>query len=158
MHKNPERFRLAVSFTSLVVCALIMAGCHNSSDAVPGKTTVPQQTVPPFIVTAAPGTVKPAAATPAMNKHSARGVSCEQCHETAAPTMAPNSNKACLTCHDAAEVIKATAKYDNVAKKLQNPHDSHMHGASCLVCHKNHSKSVLYCDQCHNPKFNWNVP
>jgi hypothetical protein len=159
MHNKTIRFCGAVSFVSILACAFILTGCHNASGTnADSKPVVATQVAPPFLVTNPPGTGRPATNMPSMDKHSAHGVTCEQCHETAAPTTAPNSNKACLGCHEAGALIKATAKYDDVARKSQNPHESHIHGASCLVCHKNHGESVLYCDECHKPKFGWKVP
>jgi len=160
MHNKTTRIGLAIFFASILVCGLTLAGCRNSANAPAGisKIAGTSQVVPPMLVTNPPGTGKTATSMPSLDKHSAHGVTCEQCHETATPTMAPNSNKACLTCHEAGALIKATAKYDNVAQKSQNPHESHMHGASCLVCHRNHGQSVLYCDECHKPKFGWKVP
>jgi|GEM_PF-87818 fumarate reductase flavoprotein subunit len=160
MHKKTTSLTLAMALASTVAFGIFMIGCQNSSstaanNAKPASTA---RVVPPMLVTNPPGTGKTAAGMPSMDKHASHGVTCEQCHDTAAPTSAPNSNKACLGCHDSGSLIKATLKYDNVANKSQNPHDSHIHGASCLVCHKNHSASVLYCDECHQPKFGWKVP
>ena len=157
MHNQRTRIQSLVLIAA-VFCMLVVAGCRNSSNAKPAAVAVKPRPAPAFIVTDPPGATKVATDMPSMDKHSAHGVTCEQCHETAAPTMAPTSNKACLGCHKQAELIKATQKYDDVKHKSQNPHDSHLHGASCLICHHNHSQSVLYCDECHKPKFGWKVP
>jgi hypothetical protein len=159
MHNLTTRLRMYSFFVVLLVCALALAGCHSSaSKESGGKPVINPQVVPPLVVTNPPDTGKPASGMPSADKHSAYGVTCEQCHETAAPTMAPNSNRTCLGCHKADALIKSTAKYDDVKHKSQNPHDSHIHGASCMVCHKNHGESILYCDQCHKPPFGWKVP
>ena len=78
-----------------------------------------------------------AQAAPTMAKHMQKGVTCEQCHNSSAPTAA--------------------------AKKVAlNPHDSHAGQLRCTLCHKEHEQSVLYCRQCHknaeDKRFDMNVP
>jgi hypothetical protein len=146
-----------LSFVGITAIACFLVGCRASSESTV-RAEVKPRPEPEYLVSAPAGLVPTATEMPSTNKHDARGVSCEQCHGTTAPTSAPLSNKACIECHKQADLVKATAKYDDVKHKSQNPHESHLHGASCFVCHKNHSNSVLYCDECHQPKFGWNVP
>ena len=61
-----------------------------------------------------------AQAAPTMAKHMQKGVTCEQCHNSSAPTAAAKS-KACMKCHNYQDLAAASA-----AKKVAlNPHDSH---------------------------------
>ena len=153
MHKPTYQVILA---GLLLLLSFTLGGCRDKAPATV-TPVVGKQPSPGLLVTAPPVTPKPGV-MPSDDKHAAHGVSCEQCHGIATPTSAPTSNKACLTCHEHDALVKATAKYDDVKHKSQNPHDSHLHGVSCFVCHKNHSASVLYCDECHKPKFGWKVP
>lgn len=96
-------------------------------------------------------------AQPTMMKHQAKGVSCEQCHKSAAPVAAAKS-KACMQCHNYPALAKASAE-----KKLAlNPHDSHAGQLRCTLCHKEHQQSVVYCRQCHknadDKRFDMTVP
>jgi hypothetical protein len=140
----------------LAILILPVAGCEKAPAAGPGAV-LGHPLTPEFVVTAPPVTLA-SGDMPSTDKHSAKGVGCEKCHGDAMPTSAPTSNKACLDCHKHETLVKATAKYDDVKHKSQNPHESHMHGTSCMSCHKNHGESVLACDQCHVPKFGWKVP
>lgn len=61
------------------------------------------------------------------------------------------SNVSCDNCHDKDEVaIRLEGKY----KEYYNPHDSihFKRNASCIACHREHSKSRLSCNssQCHS--------
>ncbi|MEG2155474.1 MAG: cytochrome c3 family protein, partial [Burkholderiaceae bacterium] len=51
----------------------------------------------------------PAASAPLADRHQARGVGCEACHKTPAPTTAPASSKLatqqCLSCHESYEKL-----------------------------------------------------
>jgi hypothetical protein len=78
-----------------------------------------------------------------MGKHGEIGATCVDCHKSDKPTRsAPIS--ACKTCH---------GEYADIAKKTAdmkpNPHDSHAGEVRCTLCHKSHSPSVLYCNECH---------
>ena|SRR6266568_6450902 len=142
----------------VLVLAVMLTGCHDKTPAASTSSVVlGHPPTPEYIVTNPPIELK-AASISSLDKHASKGVTCEQCHGEAVPTSAPTSNRACLGCHKRDALVKATVKYDDVQHKSQNPHDSHMHGASCLVCHKNHGESVLACDKCHLPKFGWKVP
>ena len=88
--------------------------------------------------------------------HAALG-GCAVCHDTNAVTAAnvPDDERAlnqkCETCH---------GDYKALAKKTEgldepNPHASHHYGAgvSCTACHKEHEKSVVLCNDCHEFKY-----
>lgn len=96
--------------------------------------------------------------TPTMDKHAQRGTTCATRHGEEAPTSAPLTDEACLNCHNMAQIIEATASYEDIPNRQVNPHDSHMHGASCMSCHKNHSESILACNDCHTNEYDWIVP
>ncbi len=87
-----------------------------------------------------------AAATPRLNKHAAKNVSCEACHGVANPTVAPKVEQ-CSTCHGDYKTLKEDTKNIN-----PNPHDAFHLGNGdirCSLCHKNHQESTLLCNQCH---------
>ncbi len=92
-----------------------------------------------------------------MFKHQQRGVSCEQCHKTAAPSR-PAKAKSCNQCHAYGDLAQASE-----AKKLAlNPHDSHAGELRCTLCHREHAQSVLHCRECHknmdDKRFDMAVP
>lgn len=98
-----------------------------------------------------------AGAAQAMDmKHQARGVACADCHKTAAPASKPKA-KVCFDCHDYDDLAKRSA-----AKGLAlNPHDSHAGQIKCILCHREHKPSVVYCKSCHksgDQRFEFNVP
>lgn len=80
---------------------------------------------------------------------------CTVCH-TAENAVGGNAfvvpdDKQCMACH---------GSYDALAKKSEkldepNPHHSHHYGTglSCSACHKEHSKPVVYCNECHQFKY-----
>lgn len=153
----PKTMKHIVPFLFVLLLAILsVVGCEKAP-ATSSAVVLGHPPTPEFVVAAPPVTPK-AGDMPSTDKHSEKGVSCEKCHGDAMPTSAPTSNKACLGCHKQDVLVKATAKYDDVKHKSQNPHESHMHGTSCMSCHKNHGQSVLACDQCHLPKFGWKVP
>ena len=49
-----------------------------------------------------------AQAAPTMAKHMQKGVTCEQCHNSSAPTAAAKS-KACMKCHNYQDLAAASA-------------------------------------------------
>ncbi len=97
----------------------------------------------------------PAAGAPLADRHQARGVSCEACHKTVAPTAAPASSKLatqqCLSCHESYEKLASRTN-----KERHNPHMSHEGKIPCNDCHKSHQASVDYCAECH--QFGFKVP
>jgi len=156
MRKKTAIVGIAVSFALLLALAVSAGGCGASPDDEASGSEATATAAVPFVVTSPVSAVD--GAMPTMNKHAERNVTCAQCHDESAPTTAPLSNKACYSCHDLETLIEATAAYDDLANKSQNPHDSHLYGASCFTCHKNHGESVLYCDECHLPAYGWDVP
>lgn len=93
-----------------------------------------------------------------LNKHAAAGVNCEECH-IESTSYSRTANDVCLKCHGSyADLAMQTAHLRNIKNAIQNPHDSHIGDARCTICHKNHDDSVLYCNQCHSPKFDMQVP
>ncbi len=96
--------------------------------------------------------------TPAIDKHAGYGVSCKDCHGTAAKT-APSTDK-CLACHGGnySALVRASPKQYDIKKGITNPHASHVGEVRCTRCHKNHAQSELYCNECHVPKINLTTP
>lgn len=77
-------------------------------------------------------------------KHVAKGVTCQQCHQTQ-PPKADVATDQCLACHGKTyEVLAKTTDKGDI-----NFHDTHLGEANCQECHKGHNKSSLVCDQCH---------
>jgi len=78
--------------------------------------------------------------------HKAKGVTCVDCHgKTNKKTFV--AAERCVGCHgSAADLAKKTA---NV--KPENPHDSPHWGPNmdCGVCHRQHEKTVNWCNHCH---------
>jgi formate-dependent nitrite reductase cytochrome c552 subunit len=100
-----------------------------------------------------------AQSAPAMDKHAKLGVTCKDCHGTATAKTIPTSDK-CLACHGGsyAALIKASTKTYDIKNYITNPHASHIGETRCTRCHKNHAESVLYCNDCHSPRFYFKTP
>lgn len=93
---------------------------------------------------------------PKINKH--KNITCESCHPKGSPYARPD-DATCIGCHGSyADLAKKTEKLENIKAGIENPHKSHMGEARCTLCHKNHAQSVLYCNECHSPKFDMKVP
>lgn len=78
--------------------------------------------------------------------HKAKGVTCGDCHGKGKKKTFVLAER-CLSCHGpAADLVKKTA---NV--KPENPHDSPHWGPKmeCNVCHRQHEKTVNWCNHCH---------
>ncbi|HIF9380906.1 TPA: cytochrome c3 family protein [Photobacterium damselae] len=77
---------------------------------------------------------------------------CALCHTSNTPTLPPK-DKNCLACHGSPEQIAAlTERNKNSDHYIEpNPHNSVHYGTdlSCTACHKEHQKSVIYCNNCH---------
>ena len=155
-----------LAIAAVVACLALAACAQQSSGQTPSMLSNADVERPQSSIDAdTKGTiayvaaVKEATSTPTMDKHGSAGnATCEVCHGEASPTSAPLSDEACKTCHSVASLIEATASYEDIANRQMNPHDSHMHGASCLSCHKNHGESVLACNDCHTNEYDWIVP
>ena len=86
------------------------------------------------------------APTMTADLHKAKGVTCVDCHGNAKKKTFVAAER-CLGCHGpAADLVKKTA---NV--KPENPHDSPHWGPQmeCNVCHRQHEKTVNWCNHCH---------
>ena len=115
--------------------------------------------LPLSLAAAKPAAPKPAAPAGTMTAsftagvHKAKGITCVDCHGKAKKkTFVPAER--CLGCHGpAADLVKKTA---NV--KPENPHDSPHWGATmeCNVCHRQHEKTVNWCNHCH--AYGFSVP
>lgn len=77
------------------------------------------------------------------SKHQTRGVSCEQCHGVPTPDKQPTTAQ-CLQCHESYDKVASLTKKDD-----PNPHASHQGELRCTLCHKEHARSVLSCNECH---------
>lgn len=148
-HRTAKRLA-AMLIVGLLSAAVLMSACADTSQkpapSVPSGTETPDQTL----------TVEQASAS---NKHSSRGATCQSCHEDAqGGTYQTPDADACYSCHSAATIIKATAGYEDTTLPMQNPHDSHVGTPRCSSCHSNHGDSKLYCNECHMPDFEIDVP
>lgn len=91
----------------------------------------------------------------AAKKHQQANVTCVNCHATAKPTAAAPA-AACAKCHassgEALYVGTGLKKYigDGGTTKTVNVHLSHLVEMPCTQCHKTHTASVNYCNQCHD--------
>ena len=82
--------------------------------------------------------------------------SCETCHNTKKPIAAPLNDDNCLTCHGTPEEVAAQTEPPATTDHPQpNPHNSIHYGTDvpCSVCHSEHKKSELYCNNCHMFEF-----
>lgn len=154
---NKKTIRIAlVAVTAAGALALFACGSQSAS-TTSGTTATTASTTTPTLTVSTP-VVATSDTTPSMNKHESMGVTCAECHGTAAPTSAPTSDEACLGCHDQTTLIASTAGYEDLANRSVNPHDNHMHGTSCFSCHSNHGESTLACNDCHTNEYGWIVP
>jgi fumarate reductase flavoprotein subunit len=95
---------------------------------------------------------------PRLNKHKDDDTTCRTCHEKGKPYARPG-DETCMNCHESyAKLAESTASLEDIKAGIENPHKSHMGEARCTLCHKNHAASVLYCNECHSPKFDMKVP
>ena len=94
------------------------------------------------------GLLAGAGAQPALTgKHATAGLNCAACHQSDAPTSrAPAS--ACQTCHGNNAAVAEKTK-----DVKPNPHASHEGELRCTKCHRAHSPSVIYCNECHQFQF-----
>ncbi len=81
--------------------------------------------------------------------HEENGVTCELCHKVSDPKSGADA-KSCTWCHGSPEMMIEFTKHLE-----PNPHNSPHWGADleCTKCHREHSKSVNHCNQCHSYKF-----
>jgi hypothetical protein len=78
-----------------------------------------------------------------LDKHAARGLTCEVCHGSAKPSGPPPMS-VCVGCHGSyAQLAEQTGNL------VPNPHKSHMGELECGLCHKEHRPSILFCNTCH---------
>ena len=160
MKKFSKRL-LAVSLATIAAALMVLVACSPKATVVASSTTTSSgidyatDVVDPAVSTPVVAT---ATTKPTMNKHASMGVTCAQCHGMENPTSAPTSDASCLSCHDYTKLVASTASYEDLANRSVNPHDSHMHGASCMDCHSNHGESKLACNDCHVNEYSWLVP
>ena len=86
------------------------------------------------------------APTLSADMHKAKGVTCVDCHGNAKKKTFVAAER-CLGCHGSpADLVKKTAHV-----KPENPHDSPHWGPTmeCNVCHRQHEKTVNWCNHCH---------
>ena len=84
-----------------------------------------------------------AADKPLADRHAGFGLECASCHKTTPVEGAVVKKDACKTCHNYADLAKATAKME------PNPHRSHLGDVNCVECHSGHQKPRLMCNDCH---------
>lgn len=82
---------------------------------------------------------------PLADRHVAKSMGCESCHLVKKPepfAEVPAEN--CLKCHPRQMLV---SKFKQLGPR--NPHKNHLGETDCDICHKGHSASSVYCDQCH---------
>lgn len=97
-----------------------------------------------------------------MKAHDKLGLTCQQCHGTAAPVSAPDE-KQCLACHANSGGHYRGAQLDNKGfgvpklyiesgrERSAAIHDSHSGPVRCTVCHTAHkAPPKMYCNNCHS--------
>ena len=78
------------------------------------------------------------------DRHIARSMTCESCHQKGLAVKAPASEQ-CFACHGNYEQLrKKTA-----SPKKMNPHDTHLGDLECNGCHRAHAAPVPMCVECH---------
>lgn len=85
------------------------------------------------------------------DRHTARGITCVNCHgDNMADPKYPDRNT-CFQCHVESSLIEKTKDV-----KPTNPHSA-PHNNECTLCHMQHEKPVNYCETCHK-FYNFKVP
>ena len=79
------------------------------------------------------------------DRHAAMKVPCTACHDGAPKAGDVVADAKCLACHGPRSKLEALY----ADKKEYNPHKNHLGEIECTICHKGHSKSQAYCEQCH---------
>ena len=158
--KYSTKAGLAIIATALIAAAFALGACApaSSNESLAASRAGKAVSTDGGALTVTTPLTATADAVPTMSKHDAHGVTCIMCHDTATPTSAPTSDAACLTCHNSDALVASTAEMEDIANRQVNPHDNHMHGASCLSCHSNHGVSTVACNECHTNEYNWLVP
>lgn len=81
---------------------------------------------------------------------------CSACHGKNLPVIGDAvDNDTCLTCHGPLEALKKRSEPKDFPDR--NPHNSHLGDISCVVCHKGHAPSSVYCLGCHG-NFKMKIP
>lgn len=109
-----------------------------------------------FATLALGASVAQAASLEVKPHHQWMSKDCATCH-TKENAVAGNAfvvpdDKTCMGCHGSyAELAKKT---ENLGEP--NPHASHHYGEglSCTACHKEHQPAKVYCNECHEFKYN----
>lgn len=88
--------------------------------------------------------------------HAKGNVSCRGCHGQKLPTRDDTvENDRCVSCHGSYEALAEKMASPEFPK--QNPHKSHLVGLACTKCHAGHSRSRVYCLECHK-NYNMKIP
>jgi len=91
-------------------------------------------------------------------KHLAAELKCRDCHGTDTPDKRAPASR-CKECHEGEIKIasKSLPLHGKVGRVVEvNAHASHQDDLRCTLCHRVHSPSVLYCNECH--EFDLKVP
>lgn len=82
------------------------------------------------------------------NLHAKAGMICSQCHGKGLPKAGDTvENSRCLACHGPMDQL--INKTESREFKDRNPHKSHLGNIDCIICHKAHTESRVYCLDCH---------
>lgn len=97
-----------------------------------------------------------ASANPELGKKHVQlaGGKCTACHDENPPSKAPPQAK-CEKCHGD---LKAVGSKPLPKQGMVNPHLTHVDELYCSDCHKMHTASKNYCQQCHDDGFKFKIP
>lgn len=91
-------------------------------------------------------------AAPDLKKyHKNAELTCVDCHAKSQQKSLPDQ-QVCLDCHGGMdEIVKAGTQPASEYHDDLNPHYSkhYSDSLSCIACHREHSESKIYCNQCH---------
>ncbi len=80
--------------------------------------------------------------------HAKHHVSCFDCHRKGLPRKGDSvENDTCISCHDS--YVDLAQKTKPARFPDRNPHESHLGEIECVVCHRAHKPSEIYCLGCH---------
>ena len=91
-------------------------------------------------------------AAPILKEHHKNAeLSCKDCHQDNKKKVMPDQ-QVCLDCHgELSEIVALGEQPKSECNDDLNPHNSkhYSDSLSCFACHREHSESKIYCNNCH---------